>query len=137
MSLVTKPDGTHEVVPYDLDCAASVSLTTRLPAGRWGQRNKSTWIKTQSRDVDIGHGIKKVCFTQPVILPKYAAEVEPSLHQPQRFAGSAALGTPFYMKYHYYKKFGSAGRGATTSSTHNFPTGSMPQPRTVYGGVYK
>jgi hypothetical protein len=136
MSLIKKEDGSVEIVPYDLDSQGpncSVALTSRLPAKSWGQRSKVVWEKTQSKPLELESGIKKHSFSQPVILPKAAAEVEPSMHQPQRFCGAAALGTPFYQRYGYYKKYGAGGKGARTSAFHNFPNASMPQPKTVYG----
>lgn len=132
MSLIKKPDGSVEIVPYDLDSKTSLNLTTRLPAKRWGQRSKLVWQKTQSRPMELDGAIKKHSFSQPVILPKAAAEVEPSMHQPQRLCGAAALGRPFYQRYAYYKKYGGAGKGARTSDFHNFPNGSMPQPKTIH-----
>lgn len=135
MSLYVRENGSAEVVPYQLDCAASTALTKRVITNQWGARQRRVWERTQRSSLELESGIKRVCFTQPVILPRCAAEVEPSLHQPQRLVGNQAMGQPFHMRYAYYRKYGAGGKGAVTSSTHNFPCGSIPQPKSVYGGI--
>lgn len=136
MSLIPAPSGStgaHQIVPYDMDTPSAMRLTQRAPMRRWGQRTKSVWLKSQSKVMELDCGIRRCCIAQPVILPACAASVEPSLHQPQRYCGAAALGAPFYQRYGYFKMYGAAGKGAKTAYAHNFPAGSMPAPKTVYG----
>jgi hypothetical protein len=66
-------------------------------------------------------------------LPASAIGVDPALRTKSgRSQGGYTTTLPFHKRYGYYRTFGATGRGATSSSTHNFPVGQSPKASRVY-----
>lgn len=68
-----------------------------------------------------------VVRVSPLLLSPLSLVVSPG-----RAQGGYSFLPPYHKRYGYYRSYGSAGHGAASSATHNYPHGDEPSPGRIH-----
>eukprot|EP00668_Euglena_longa_P032911 GGOE01042394.1.p1 GENE.GGOE01042394.1~~GGOE01042394.1.p1 ORF type:complete len:240 (-),score=24.69 GGOE01042394.1:232-879(-) len=105
---------------------------TRSLFKAWGVRHRPH-LENQARNNMVAGNQHPSSPGTSARLPNSARSADQTAQTPSgRAQGGHTFLPPYHKRYGYYRTFGAAGHGASTSATHNFPHGEEPTPGRIH-----